>query len=459
MSGLSKIWRWPALGAVLCLCFIAYYIWTRQNYLAEQQQEFEGLKFKLNHTIKENDDLAHQLQTYHNTIHEEETHRELEKLMSEERGLTFGKPVAYERMNRRELKEYLISKIGSQYTPEEFRSYENALKRIGLLSPNLDFMKSITDLLSEQVAAFYDPDVHKLYTFSETDLRNNLNRTILAHELIHALQDQNFQFHQLALRTKNNDDAALASSALVEGDATYQMSAYLRKNYRANEILKDLRVIGSQNMDQLRSAPAYLRDSLVFPYQDGQVFVASLHALGGNAAIDAAFRDPPRSSEQILHPEKYWGPHKDPPKDVKIDLKVDSVWNKVHENVMGEMGVKSFFSAFFDSQQCLKVSEGWGGDCYEVYEKSPEQWFLVWKTEWDSAKDAREFFDALEGFYLKKYNLEGKGSPPRSQADTVFFSESPQKQNITIRDATVFFVSTPDLLLLQMILEQLNKEK
>lgn len=455
MSRICQRWVW---GCVLLLVFIVYGVWSRQQYLKHLKVEAAQLSRELHETVEKNRALQQTLQPRKELMEQEATQQEIEVLISHFRELPFLKPVHYAKMKRPELRKYILSKLGAQYSPEEFANYELALKRIGLIPHKVNLVEIVADLLSEQIAAFYDPDTHELYTFNELTLANNMERMILAHELVHALQDQHFDFRALALRAKDNDDAAVAAAALVEGDASYQMGVYLRQHYKARELLGDLQVLFSQPTDKIVAAPAFIRDSLLFPYEDGQVFVSELHARGGNAAIDACFANPPTSTEQVLHPEKYSGPGKDIPVVINLEIKAASAsWKKLHQNVVGELGIRSFFTAALGLEKASEAAAGWGGDSYSLYSTGAESWVLVWKTVWDSPKDAREFFDALESFYHDRYGSPSQKEKTTQNVDAVFFSEATQKQSLSIKGSTVLYLDVPDLKIMKLLLSEFGE--
>ncbi len=458
MSKRANRWLVWALGVGL-LC-IAYWVASRAAYLEKLREEDVRVQIKLLGTVRHNRELKEQMDHETRVAQRAVTTRAIEKGISEIRELPFQHPVAYKQISRDELKAYIVSKLGIQYSAEEFKNYEAALQRMGLIPRNLDLMKTVTSLLTEQVAAFYDQDTQDLYTFPEFNLNNNMERMILAHELVHALQDQRFGLLKLPLRAKDNDDLALAASALVEGDATYQMGVYLRQNYNAQEWLGDLNELFIQPMEQIQAAPAYIRDSLLFPYEAGQNFAAALHARGGNAAIDEAFQSPPESSEQILHPEKYCQTPRDRPYPVEFHFKVQGGWKKLQENVVGELGVRSLLCEVLGADKTEKAAEGWGGDRYVVYDTGADRWVLVWETVWDTPRDAREFFNALDELFHQRYKLANAGGAGASvSTDSVFFTVNSQKQNITLFGRTVVLVDVPNGEILDALLQYFSKTK
>lgn len=372
----------------------------------------------------------------------------IEETMSKIRGLPLRRPVVYRPMARRSLRAFIAARIRSQYRGEELRDYQTALVRMRLLPDGINLPGMVSELLSEQVAAFYDLENHELRTFEKLNLNRNVERMIVAHEVIHALQDQNFDLAALALDRKDNDDLALASAALVEGDANYHMGIYLRVHFRMRDFLGDLRFLFSQQADTLLAAPVYLRETLLFPYQEGQRFVAELCARGGIAALNKAFAQPPQSTEQVLHPEKYLSGD-DAPKPVDVRLTPAPSWRWLHENTVGELGIRAHLTPLLGAERAARAAEGWGGDRYVVYEtQTPaDGWVLVWKTVWDTPADAREFFDAMEAAFRDRFGGGVAGRSPtekKATADALFYSFASQKQALVLRGESVFLADAPN---------------
>ncbi len=413
--------------------------------------------------LKKNRELRQEVEKKRGGASHEKIRMDLEAEMSRLRQLPYQRPIEYRQMQRSELRDYIGAQMRSQYSAEELHNYELALTRLGLLPRGTNLGRLITDLLSEQIAAFYDMEKHQLCTFEGLDLKDNMERMILAHELIHVLQDQNFDLRTLPLKSKSNDDAALAAAALVEGDANYHMGVYLKKSFNVQQFFRDLKYLFAQRTDRLLAAPPYLRDTLLFPYQEGQMFVAELHARGGEEAIDRAFTHPPQSTEQILHFQKYLGPVPDPPKPVVLDPKIDPYWRKIYDNVVGELGIRSYFTPLLGANGASAAAAGWGGDRCQVYEVQnlPDRWVLLWKSVWDTPPDARKFFNALLQQYDKKYDIPktvppastGKTAEPR--VDAVFFSVANQKQCIVLRGDTVWLIDVPDAATIKSVVQDL----
>lgn len=317
---------------------------------------------------------------------------EIEKNTSRLRGLEFKRPVTYKNIGREELKKFLKAKLAEQYTPQEMHDYSRSLETLGLIPAGTDLLEVIVGLYDEQVAAFYVPEERALYTFKDTTLAKNLDKVTMAHELTHALQDQNFDLTKFPLKVKDNDDLALATAALIEGDATVLMTEYYAAHLDTRNVLGDVLggVMGQQTA-KLQAAPPYFRDMMLFPYQHGAEFAGALAAVNGPATLNAAFQRPPVSTREILHPEKYLKDRREP---VKVELpKVEKPgWRLVGDNVLGEFGLRSLFSQYLDVYEAQRAAAGWLADRYHVYERGTTgPCVLDWQSEWETESDAKEF--------------------------------------------------------------------
>ena len=343
------------------------------------------------------------------------------------RGLKFLSPVDYSVLSRKQIRQTISGKLAEVFSEQEFKNMTDAKAAIGLLPPGFPLREKYIDLLGEQVAAFYDQHTHKLFMYEDASLDNAQNRVILAHELTHALQDQHFGLKRMPLEIKNNDDRANAASALVEGDATLVMSEYMLKNM-SRQMFKDSMVASfSQNMKQLETAPRYLREMLVFPYLRGQEFCAALFARGGYQAVSDAYANPPSSTAQILHPEKYLAsPREDPIPIEWANLSVKGQ-KPIADNTVGEMGIRVLFTEWLDARTGEQAADGWRGDRYVYFAGGKA---LLWKSVWASAKDASEFFEA------EKKLLEKRQQPaaPRS-GERSFEADAPRAIRLRQTDA------------------------
>ncbi|MDX6558892.1 MAG: hypothetical protein QOF72_1941, partial [Blastocatellia bacterium] len=239
------------------------------------------------------------------------------KETSEIRQLAILRPVQSSTQSRPEIERMLIKNIDEETTPGQMHAAEVTLKRLGLAPPEFQFRALMLRVLTEQVAGYYDPKTREFHLADWIDLDGQ--RPVMAHELTHALQDQHFNLRRFEHWPKGDSDAELATRALIEGDAMLAMAVYVANNpLRALLFLKSLGTTGmaSQELDK---APRALRETLLFPYQEGINWTKSLYKQAGWDRVSKAFTDLPQSTEQILHPEKYFA-HEAPVKVTLPDL-------------------------------------------------------------------------------------------------------------------------------------------
>src|SRR5713226_8806836 len=239
---------------------------------------------------------------------------EVLKETSEIRQLQILRPVQSSTQSRAEIERMLIKNLDEETTPAQIHATEVTLKKLGLAPADFQYRALMLRLLTEQVAGYYDPKAQQFHLADWIDLDGQ--KPVMAHELTHALQDQHFNLRRFEHWPKGDSDAELAAHALIEGDATLAMALYVANNpLRALAFLKSLGTTGMSSVE-LDKAPRALRESLVFPYQDGEKWVNALYKRGGWNEVSQAFTTLPQSTEQILHPEKYFA-HEAP---VKVTL-------------------------------------------------------------------------------------------------------------------------------------------
>jgi hypothetical protein len=263
-----------------------------------------------------------------------------------------------------------------------------------LVGPNDDVPQTLLDILQEQVIGVYNEDDKVMYIVSDSNQFGPLEKDTFAHEFTHALQDQYYDLTKLAPKHPINDDRALAILALTEGDAVLMQRLWAQEKMSQTEIDR-LKQTGTES--KLFSAPLFLRQQLLFPYVDGFNFVRQMYQTrGGYPGVDQVYRNPPDSTEQILHIDKYRGGEK--PIAVKLaDLSAGSLgpgWRSIKSNVLGELDLRLILEQLTDPARAARSASGWGGDRYQLLEKDGRQ-ALVVKSVWDTENDARNFFDAL----------------------------------------------------------------
>lgn len=175
----------------------------------------------------------------------------------------------------------------------------------GLISARYDLDRLARTDNGDYILGVYEPDTEKLFVIGSARKLNRSTETTMAHELTHAMQDQNFDLSHLMQQTGNNSDRQLALKSIVEGDATFAENRYEGTRHYSQEQLKESLHNESTTFQNYADAPAIFGEIAYFPYTVGTSWIAGLYQQGGWQAVNDAFRHPPASTEQILHPEKY----------------------------------------------------------------------------------------------------------------------------------------------------------
>jgi hypothetical protein len=309
---------------------------------------------------------------------------------------------------RAEIGGAVASAVGGPELAGRARLWE----RLGLLPAGADYSRLVAGRYSAAPAGFYDPVRRRLFVPAWIPLGEQ--RTALAHELGHALCDQRFGLRQLLQigpdgRHGLDGDAERARLALLEGDAT--TAALELADPRGSfwgprqlpALAEKLRAAAAPPGD---ASPPWLRATAAFVHGDGAFFVARVRARQTWRAIDALWADPPQSSEQVLHPEKY--DVRDKPVAISSNpvpsLKV--AWRAEGTDVLGELGVRTWLTASVPEVIASRAAAGWGGDRAVLYAPVPQpggadggagnggtapQPFVVWLTVWDDVTDAEDF--------------------------------------------------------------------
>jgi len=324
------------------------------------------------------------------------------KETSEIRELPILHPVKSGAQSRAEIERMVIRNLDEETSTAETHASELTLKKLGMVPPDFQYRSFLIKLLTEQVAGYFDPKQQQFFIADWIDLEGQ--KPVMAHELTHALQDQHFDLRRFERWPKGDTDAELAAHSLIEGDATLAMKVYMARNPLV--AFAFMRAFGPAAMSskQYEQAPRSLRESLLFPYDEGLEWATAVFKKGGWAAVSHAFSELPQSSEQILHPEKYFA-HEAPVKVSLPDLRAQlgAKWKRIDYDVNGEWNYYLILDQFLNSKaESKRAAAGWAGDRYEVYEgTAPGESFITQMSVWDTENDAREFFEA----YIKRTRL------------------------------------------------------
>jgi hypothetical protein len=261
--------------------------------------------------------------------------------------------------------------------------------------------RSFGSLHRTQMIAFYDEFEHQVHVRERARQDSDLP-FVVAHELGHSLQFQHFRVPEIA--SVVDEDARLARLALLEGDAMLVMAAFASdENHVPLSRLLVRMAQGAlaaslqgykealEQSPELKTAPPFQRERLMFPYQAGASFVAQVHRAGGFKLVNRLYEVPPATTEQILHPEKYLAG------ELAVPVRAPAApegWRAVQSGHVGELLVRAMLDVCNERPASHLAAAGWGGDAFTVASKG-DQGVLLFVSTWDTEADAQEFEQAM----------------------------------------------------------------
>jgi hypothetical protein len=398
-----------------------------------------------------------------------------EKILPGLRGLTFKNPVAPQFMERKDLREHMAKLFREEMTEEDIALADASLKVFGFVPAKFKTEELVLRLYAEEVAGFYDPKRKEIFLIKETEkpqkpglfarllgatggFDKEEQKATLAHEMAHALADQHFDLDKMQRAVEDDDDQSLALQALIEGEATLVMMIDMQRT--EGDDGKEMLKASPEAMDfsiglmkgflpfasgkTFRNAPPIFQETMLFGYLKGLVFLLHLTNDDEWDAVNRAFRSPPLSTEQILHPEKYL-------RDVDVPVAIDlpkfgalaaGGWKELGQNVLGELQISILLRRHWGRQ----AAAGWDGDRFAVFDGPDERLGVVWFTTWDSETDAIEFAGAYTRYSRGRLGLDGdakdaaKGNEPPKVADDVRSEHDGAVYRVVRRGADVIVI-------------------
>ena len=328
-------------------------------------------------------------------------------MVAQTTGLGFKREPLVLRRTRDQVRDYLIHKIDEDLPPAELAGLQSALRLFGLIPDTLQLRPTMINVLTEQIAGYYDPDSNALYI--PADIEPYQLRIVVSHELVHALQDQYVELDSIITQRHANDRRS-AAQAVLEGQAVVAQIPVLMPEQRPDTLplgwfWQQRATMAAQQaqMKQFAHAPLWVREGLIFPYLGGADFnVWFRHKYVNRSVLDSI----PRSTEQILHPERY-ALH-DEPTELSFTAGTDTVrW----EDNLGEFETRLLFQQLLgDEVEAATLATGWDGDRYQVL--GPNSDALIWYSVWDDGAAASRFVAGLQRAWQKRRS-DGRTTPPR----------------------------------------------
>ncbi len=335
------------------------------------------------------------------------------KFDSEETALPIRQEVKRRLASREEVEKYIDTRLREDEDAQRLKKGQVVLKKFGLLPRDFDMERFLVSLLKEQVAGYYDPKTKTVNLLNWLEPETQM--PVLAHELTHALQDQNFGLEKW-VRGRNNDKSPAANiisdeetaarHAVIEGQAMAVMIDWMLAPTGQSIIsapnIADAMEAGmaaAPGSPVFENAPLYLKSTLLFPYTYGLNFERELLSKSKDRAFAGVFKNPPANTRQVMEPAVYLAGEKLPPLIPPADLEklIGPGWERFDAGSIGEFDVAVIAQQFTDLAAAKKIYPGWRGGYYYAVRKNGADATgtasigLVFVTRWADAAAAHEF--------------------------------------------------------------------
>ncbi|MBN1230864.1 MAG: hypothetical protein JXA19_03245 [Anaerolineales bacterium] len=305
------------------------------------------------------------------------------------------------------IRDLYITEDYIQTIPDETR----VLVALGLVKPTYDRFNAIVNSYVDGIGGFYVPESESIYVIGLSF--NGLSRRVYAHEMTHALQDYNYDLESYGTYPDCEIDqqACKAFTSLVEGDATTTEWLWFQQYASPADLLDyyDYQPPALFLPDDF--PPPYSSQDAYFPYIQGAEFVLALYEKGGWAGVNQAYLKPPTTTEQIIHPEKYFsGETGRTIGNEGLKAVFPEGWRLLDQDSLGEwmtylvLSFSSDVQAAVDDTQAKQAADGWNGDQYQVYYNDElDQLAMAVQWSWDTSIDAQEFKTAIEQYLFGRF--------------------------------------------------------
>lgn len=321
----------------------------------------------------------------------------VESQVEQARGLQFQGPVSTKVVTPDQMKQDLLASMSDPAALKYLTAEGRALAVMGAIPDNVDLGKAIQDFVTAQVAGFYDPETKELVVLGQKSL-TPLDRFVLSHELLHALDDQNFNLSRFsALNGKCQDEAGSAARAVTEGSATVFSLKVVADSFTALDqaalVKQGMTAAGAADVPA--SVPPFVTQLEEWPYLAGMKFVQFEQARGGDKAVNAALRHPPATTEQIIHPAKY--PSDAPPQPDIPDIgpALGSRWTDLAVGQVGEAWLSVYLGLRLDASEAQVAAAGWDGGVFRAWTDGKHVAAIL-NTAWDTQNDSDQFGSAMK---------------------------------------------------------------
>jgi hypothetical protein len=290
--------------------------------------------------------------------------------VAEARQLGVRDELRVERVSRAELLRVARQLVEAQAPPAVMAERSKILVALGSAPEGFDLSAAILETLQDSLIGLYDPASSRVLVAD--DVRRSYDQGTRLHELAHGLVDQHFDLAGRFVYRPEQADRLAALSALAEGDATaVSLDIETRLGAESRERVRAAFLAGANVRPNAR-VPSVVQCLMASPYRDGLEFVDALRARGGWAAVDAAWRDPPETTEQVLHPDSYQ--RREPAISIPPGPVPGVGCRELYRDTLGESALRCLVADWVDGTDVAKTVAGWGGDSVATFACSDGHW-------------------------------------------------------------------------------------
>ena len=326
--------------------------------------------------------------------------------LEKQTGMVFKTPPKLANKSKAEVAQFVMQQLTSERAQAQILGQQHAYRVLGLIPDTMNLGALLQHLLEEQIIGYYDPATKVLYVVDGSP-KLMLDQTV-AHELMHALQDQYVNIDSIQTSAENADRQG-AAQAILEGQAVFEQLR-LDPNIgpmlvlpggwdRIRDVIRD----GQGSMPVFAAAPRAVREGLLFPYLGGADFVRRFIEKRPEKEL---LGDLPISTTQILNDAAYFtatAAQREVP--VRVTLAAPTIGKTTYSNSFGEFETRLILVQHLkDEAVARRGAQGIAGDQYAVI-STPNCDAITWATVWKSTVDAGDFLDLITDAIRRRYEM------------------------------------------------------
>ncbi len=368
--------------------------------------------------------------------------RDVTGFVEQRRELSLPEPLPIEFLTRRQLQEQWREEAYDQAAIEAVETQQEFYRALGLVEANVDLGEAAFEVQTDGLLGYYAPEEKTMYIIAESVNMFAQEEMTFAHEYVHALQDHYFDLGAF-LDAEASADALLAARSLPEGDARLVEDMFTLENISQDQLDYTVYRYLFQEHPQIEGVSPALGIFTYFPYTAGEYFVIYLFIEDNYSweMVNEAYRHPPVSSEQVMHPEKYLAGEVPVPVNLPtLSQTLAESWREIDRDVLGEAGFLVWLADQVDEQVAIDGAAGWDGDSYTLWVDDAGHRLLAELSLWETETDASELFEAFSTYM----NLRREESRAYEEAGVRYWEEEGGVSLLSRQGRQVLIIVAPD---------------